>query len=170
MQSLPYKISTLVYLRNHAGELLLMERRKSPNQGLWSPIGGKLEMSTGESPHAAAVREVKEEIGLDIRPADLHLFSMIAERNYEDRCHWLMFLFDCRKPLEQLPPPIDEGRFDFFPPSEVLNLRIPDTDRTAIWQLYFKFRNDFVALSAECAGLSQPVFTTDEHMHLNLVV
>ena len=64
MDPIPYKISSLVYLRNDAGQLLLMQRNKAPNKGLWSPIGGKLEMVTGESPHEAAVREVGEEVGL----------------------------------------------------------------------------------------------------------
>ena len=135
MDSLPYKISSLVYLRNKEGQLLLMKRRKAPNKGLWSPIGGKLEMGTGESPHEAAAREVREEVALDVGISDLHLFAMIAEKNYEDRCHWLMFLFDCRRELEELPPPIDEGAFAFFEESEVPGLDLPDTDRKALWKI-----------------------------------
>ena len=73
MDPMPYKISSLVYLRDKEGRLLLLKRRKAPNKGLWSPIGGKLEMSTGESPHEAAVREVGEEAGLEIEAGDLHL-------------------------------------------------------------------------------------------------
>jgi 8-oxo-dGTP diphosphatase len=166
MSGLPYKISTLVYLRNEADELLLMQRRKAPNQGLWSPIGGKLEMASGESPHAAAAREVAEEIGLTIQPSDLHLFAMIAERNYEAQCHWLMFLFDCRIPLRRLPPDISEGSFAFFPQHRILDLPIPDTDRTALWDVYFRCRNGFVALAADCTP-GQPVrFVSDEVMHL----
>jgi len=86
-------------------------------------------MGTGESPYEAAVREVEEEIGLHIDTADLHLFSLIAEKNYEDRCHWLMFLFDCRRALEELPPPISEGTFAFFEESEIDALEVPETDR-----------------------------------------
>jgi 8-oxo-dGTP diphosphatase len=151
MQALPYKISTLVYLRNRSGDLLLMQRAKAPNQGMWSPIGGKLEMATGESPHEAAAREVVEETGLPVAPADLHLFAMIAEKHYEDRCHWLMFLFDCRRPLEALPAPIDEGRFAFFPESAIDGLEIPETDRTALWPVYFNSRAGFTALRADCS-------------------
>ena len=109
MKPLPYKISTLVYMRNAAGEILLMRRKKAPNEGFWSPIGGKLEMDFGESPYETAIREVQEETGQTITHGDLHLFSMIAEKNYEDRCHWLMFLFDCKRVLPGLPPPIDEA-------------------------------------------------------------
>jgi 8-oxo-dGTP diphosphatase len=166
MEPLPYKISSLIYLKNLEGELLLMKRNKAPNKGLWSPIGGKLEMGTGESPHEAAVREVGEEVDLTISPADLHLFAMIAEKNYEDRCHWLMFLFDCRKPLERLPPPISEGSFAFFKESEIEGLDLPETDRQSLWKIYFKSHNDFVALRADCRSDRPMLVETDELMRL----
>lgn len=149
--SLPYKISTLIYVRNAHGELLLLERLKQPNAGLWSPIGGKLEMGTGESPFEAARREAEEEIGLKLGEGDLHLFAMIAEKNYEARCHWLMFLFDCRVFLTKLPPAMDEGRFAFHAPESILGLPIPDTDRISLWPVYFKHRQGFVCLRADCA-------------------
>ena len=66
---------------------------KEPNKNCWSPIGGKLEMRLGESPFECAIRETREEIGLEISEGDLHLFSMISEKAYEGSCHWLMFLF-----------------------------------------------------------------------------
>ena len=46
--TLPYKVSTLLYCFNERDEVLLLERRKEPNRGLWSPCGGKLKMETGE--------------------------------------------------------------------------------------------------------------------------
>lgn len=166
MDPLPYKISTLVYLRNSGGDLLLMKRNKSPNFGLWSPVGGKLEMATGESPHRAAVREVHEETGLALQTSDLHLFGIIAENNYESTCHWLMFLFDCQVPVNELPPPIDEGTFGFIPESEIQNLVIPDTDRMTLWPTYFNARKDFTVLRADCAKGQPPVVHLDEQMRL----
>lgn len=163
---MPYKISSLVYLRNDEGKLLLLQRSKAPNEGLWSPIGGKLEMSTGESPYEAAAREVAEETGQQISVSDLHLFSMIAEKNYEDRCHWLMFLFDCRKVLKKLPPPIDEGTFGFFSEAEIANLDIPETDRSQLWRIYFESRKDFVALRADCRSTIPLKVEIDESMRL----
>jgi 8-oxo-dGTP diphosphatase len=70
-----------------------------------------------------------------------------------------MFLFDCRKPVPSLPPPIDEGTFAFFKESEVDNLDVPETDRTQLWRVYFKSRKDFVALRADCS--SQKVLSVD---------
>lgn len=81
--SLPYKISTLLYCFNPADEVLLMRRAQEPNRGLWSPCGGKLDMTTGESPFACACREAGEEIGLSLRPEDLHLAGLISEHGYQ---------------------------------------------------------------------------------------
>jgi 8-oxo-dGTP diphosphatase len=153
---LPYKIAVLVFLENAAGEQLLLLRAKPPNLGVWSPIGGKLEMALGESPFECAVRETHEETGLVIRPEDLHLFAMLAEKAYEGQSHWLLFLFRCQKRLPGLPPDMGEGRFGFFSRAAVDALPIPETDRTALWPIYDQYRDRFVALRADCAP-GQPV-------------
>jgi 8-oxo-dGTP diphosphatase len=145
-----YKISVLVFIRNKAGKLLMIQRAKSPNKGLWSPIGGKLEMETGESPHECAVRETFEEIGLTVETQDLRLFCMIAEKAYEGANHWLMFLFDCKKPIERIPESIDEGRFAFYSREAIDALPIPDTDREGLWAIYDEHRDGFVSARANC--------------------
>lgn len=149
--SLPYKIAVLVFIENAAGEHLLLHRAKAPNKGAWSPIGGKLEMATGESPFECAVRETGEETGLRIAPSDLHLFAVIAEKAYEGESHWLMFLFRCLKPLLEAPPDIEEGKFGFFSRAAVNGLPLPETDRAALWPIYDEHRDHFVALRADCA-------------------
>src|SRR2546421_4256354 len=122
---LAYKIAVLVFLENAAGEHLLMLRAKAPNLGVWSPIGGKLETTLGESPFECAVRETLEETGVAADPDDMHLFAMIAEKAYEGHTHWLMFLFRCKKQVTALPPDIAEGRFGFFSRTAVDALPIP---------------------------------------------
>jgi len=151
MTSLAYKIAVLVFVENSAGEHLLLLRAKAPNLGVWSPIGGKLETNIGESPFECAVRETREETGFEVTTADLHLFAMIAEKAYEGESHWLMFLFRCRQPLDRLPDTIAEGRFGFFSRTAIENLAIPETDRTALWPVYDRYRDRFVALKADCA-------------------
>ena len=148
---LGYKLAVLVFLENAQGELLLMLRAKAPNLGVWSPIGGKLETGLGESPFECAVREIHEETGFAVATDDLHLFGMIAEKAYEGQSHWLMFLFRCRKPIPGLPPDISEGRFAFFSRAAVNALPIPETDRSALWPIYDRYRDKFVALKADCA-------------------
>lgn len=150
MSPLAYKIAVLVFLENAAGEQLLMLRAKPPNLGVWSPIGGKLETAIGESPFECAVRETFEETGHRVTTSDLHLFAMIAEKAYEGQTHWLMFLFRCRVPLPALPPPIAEGSFGFFSRSAIDTIPLPETDRTALWPIYDRYRDRFVALKADC--------------------
>jgi len=149
--SFPYKIAVLVFIENTEGAQLLLHRAKPPNLGNWSPIGGKIETGIGESPFECAVRETGEEAGFEITTSDLHLFGMISEKAYEGQSHWLLFLFQCTKPIERLPETIDEGHFGFFSREAVNTLSLPETDRTALWPIYDKYHRDhFVALRADC--------------------
>lgn len=151
MCKVEFKISVLIFVRDTAGRLLLIERRKDPNRGAWSPMGGKLEMALGESPFECAIREAKEEAGMSLAESDLHMFAMISEKAYEGSAHWLMFLFDCKKRLESLPAEIDEGRFRFFTRDEINSLKIPATDREFLWRCWDSNRHGFTVLRADCA-------------------
>lgn len=147
---LPYKISTLLYCFNDREQVLLMQRAQEPNRGLWSPCGGKLKTDTGESPYACACREAHEEINLTITPSDLHLTGLVSEHGYAGQAHWLMFLFEVRPRLRELPPPHREGKFAFFQPAEVKDLPLPETDRDQIWPLFWKHRGGFFASHCHC--------------------
>ena len=149
---LKHKITTLVYLFNGKGELLMLHRRKKPNRGLWSPIGGKLHTDEGESPYECAAREVREEAGLKVNEKDLHLAGLVAEHGYEGEHYWLMFLFECKKKLAHLPAPHDEGDFEFVPVRKVSKLKIPHTDKQILWPLFLKHRGGFFSVKIDCAG------------------
>ncbi|MBN9348129.1 MAG: NUDIX domain-containing protein, partial [Devosia sp.] len=45
-------------------DLLLIQRNRPPSEGLWTLPGGRLE--PGETPEQCAIRELKEELGLDV--------------------------------------------------------------------------------------------------------
>lgn len=145
-----FKISVLIFLRDAQDRLLLIERKKEPNKGTWSPIGGKLEMAQGESPYQCAVREAFEEVAIKLETSDLHLFAMISEKAYEGSTNWLMFAFDCKKRLDKLPEEIDEGKFKFFKREEIDKIKIPDTDREFIWKYFDTMRDKFTAIRVDC--------------------
>ncbi len=52
--------------RPETGQVLLIQRGREPNKGLWSLPGGLVEV--GETLAAAVAREVLEETGLTVRP------------------------------------------------------------------------------------------------------
>lgn len=150
---LPYQIAVLVYVFDDAGRVLLLHRRKPPNRDLFSPIGGKLEQAIGESPTACAAREVFEETGLTVAPTDLHLTGIVSETAYNGDTHWLMFLFEVTRPVspgEIFEHEFDEGRLEWHDPATVGNLAIPETDRRAIWPLFWRYRGRFFTAHIDC--------------------
>lgn len=160
--ALPYKIATLIYCFNERDEVLLLERAQEPNRGFWSPGGGKLKTDLGESPHACACREAQEEMGLALTPRDLHLTGLVSEFGYAGQAHWLMFLFEVKTKLAHLPPPMSEGRFQFFPRAALDGLRIPQTDRETIWPLFWQHRGGFFAANCHCHAGGQNDWTLEE--------
>jgi 8-oxo-dGTP diphosphatase len=148
--TMPYKIATLLYVFNSRDEVLLLERAKEPNQGLWSPCGGKLRTDIGESPYACACREAREEMGVDLAASDLRLAGVVSEHGYLGESHWLMFLFEIKPRLERLPPANHEGRFQFFARAALEELKQPQTDREQIWPLFWRHRGGFFAAHCRC--------------------
>lgn len=147
---LPHKIATLLYCFNERDEILLLERTQEPNRDLWSPPGGKLHSDTGESPYACACREAREELGLQLAPADLGLTGLVSEHGYEGSAHWLMFLFEVKSRLTTIPPPMREGRFEFFTRESLTRLKLPQTDREQVWPLFWQHRGGFFAAHCHC--------------------
>lgn len=147
---LPYKIAVLCYLYDRDGRLLLLHRVKPPNRGLYSPIGGKLHMDEGESPAACALREIHEEVELDLDHEDIHLTGLISETAYQGENHWLMFLYEVNRPVEIQRMEFDEGVLGWHPLDEVDRLDIPDTDREVIFPLLRRYRGRFFHAHIDC--------------------
>ena len=162
MLTLPHKIATLLYVFNEADEVLLLQRAQEPNLGLWSPPGGKLKTEFGESPYACAGREAAEEFGLRLGPSDLHLTGIVSEHGFLGTAHWLMFLFEVKLPLVELPPPHREGRFGFFSRAAMADLPLPGTDREQIWPLFWRHRGGFFAAHCHCHAGGANIWTVEE--------
>ena len=162
MPDLPHRIATLLYCFNRADEVLLLQRAKEPNRGLWSPPGGKLEVRHGESPHGCAAREAAEELGMLWNPSDFQLTGIVSERGYEGAAHWLMFLLELRPRLEVLPDAHEEGGFGFFSRDQIASLPIPQTDREQIWPLFWRHRGGFFAAACECSPGRPDRWTIEE--------
>ncbi len=133
--ALPYRIACLCDLRDEAGRVLLLRRLKAPNQGLCSPIGGKLHVDEGESPAQCAQREIFEEAGLHVPMERIHLIGVVSECAFEGKGHWLMFVYRVLGAVHVEPHDMREGRLDWFTPEEVDGLPLPETDRKIIWPL-----------------------------------
>jgi len=159
---MPYKISTLLYCFNERDDALLMQRAQKPNLGLWSPCGGKLRTEIGESPYTCACREAKEELGLAISSSDLHLTGIVSEHGYQGESHWLMFLFEMRRRLTDVPPAHREGSFRFFAKEALAALKMPQTDRERIWPWFWEHRGGFFAAHCHCGRDNRNRWTLEE--------
>ena len=76
------------------GRVLIARRPEGkPMAGLWEFPGGKVE--PGELPEATVIRELKEELGIDVTEACLAPLTF-ASHGYEE-FHLLMPLYICRR-------------------------------------------------------------------------
>ena len=91
------KLSCFIIHKTQRRQNPLLKRKKSPNKGLWSPPGGKFDLSSGESPFECAKREALEETGLVLEDNDLRIFWVCFRKKLPRFRHWLMFLFGVQK-------------------------------------------------------------------------
>jgi len=153
---LPYRIAVLCYLYDEDGRALLLHRRQNPNIGMYSPIGGKLEVARGEGPHSCAIREIQEETGISLPDEMVRLTGIVSETAYQSENHWLIFLFEVMRPIahdeiEQMD--FEEGTLEWICLDDLAGLNIPDTDREVIWPLVQEHRHGFFMVHFDCSAL-----------------
>ena len=85
-----------VVIEFDSGEVVLIKRKYDPYKGYWALPGGMVEI--GETVEQAAIREVREETGLDISIS--HLVGVYSEPNRDPRNHVVSIAFHAT-PLSQ---------------------------------------------------------------------
>ena len=81
-------------LRDEQGRIMLAQRPAGkPMAGLWEFPGGKLE--AGEAPEAALIRELREELGIEVAVEDLEPLQFVSH-TYE-KFHLVMLLYGLRR-------------------------------------------------------------------------
>ncbi len=94
MSGLPLVLVAAVALVDADGRVLIAKRPEGKAMaGMWEFPGGKVE--TGERPELALIRELKEELGIDVTEACLAPLTF-ASHAYE-KFHLLMPLYVCRR-------------------------------------------------------------------------
>ncbi len=106
------------------GRVLVARRPEGrPLAGLWEFPGGKLR--PGESPEAALVRELREELGIDTEESCLAPLTFASHR-YPDH-HLLMPLFVCRV-WRGIARPREGQELRWVRPGELARLPMPPAD------------------------------------------
>ena len=121
-----------VALIDRDGRVLLAQRPEGKFMaGLWEFPGGKVEV--GETPEAALIRELEEELGINTWKSCLAPLTF-ASHAYED-FHLLMPLFVCRK-WEGMPQPRENQTLKWVRKQELRSYDMPAADVPLIPILY----------------------------------
>ena len=131
IEGLPTLLVVAVALIDRDSRVLLTERPKGKNmEGLWEFPGGKVDK--GETPEAALIRELQEELGVDTETSCLAPFTF-ASHTYE-KFHLLMPLYVCRV-WKGIPVGKEGQRLSWVRPSEMKNYPMPPADKPLVAML-----------------------------------
>jgi 8-oxo-dGTP diphosphatase len=115
---------TAVALIDADGRILLAQRPEGKSlAGLWEFPGGKVE--AGETPEAALIRELREELGIETKESCLAPLTF-ASHSYDD-FHLLMPLFACRR-WQGIPTPREGQTLAWVRAADLRNYPMPPAD------------------------------------------
>lgn len=131
MGDTPILLVSAVALLDADNRVLLAQRPEGKSMaGLWEFPGGKVE--SGETPEAALIREMNEELGIDTHESCLAPIGF-ASHAYDD-FHLLMPLFVCRK-WKGTPEAREGQTLTWARPNALRDYPMPPADVPLIAQL-----------------------------------
>ena len=129
--SLPVVLVSAVALVDADGRVLLAQRPAGkPMAGLWEFPGGKVD--PGETPETALIRELAEELGIDVTASCLAPFTF-ASHSYAD-FHLLMPLYVCRK-WSGIPTAREGQHLTWVRPARLSDYPMPPADTPLVAML-----------------------------------
>ncbi len=127
---------TAVALVDSDGRVLLGQRAADKHMGgMWEFPGGKVH--GGETPESALVRELKEELGIDISASCLAPFTFASHyysSTENNGFYLLMPLFICRVWQGQVRG-LEGQALKWLRPNDMANLEMPPADRPLVAML-----------------------------------
>jgi 8-oxo-dGTP diphosphatase len=127
----PLVLVAAVVLVDADGRVLLAQRPEGKQMaGLWEFPGGKVD--PGETPEAALIRELREELGIDVAASCLAPFTF-ASHAYPD-FHLLMPLYVCRK-WSGIPLAREGQRLTWVRPARLADYAMPPADKPLVAML-----------------------------------
>jgi 8-oxo-dGTP diphosphatase len=127
--------AVLVYVKSVDEQVLMLHRNAKPGDyhlGKWNGLGGKME--PGESPLAAAQRELLEESGLDLPPGCFTPLGSVLFPNFkpQKREDWIVYIWVAllsKRAGDVSLAPCSEGTLSWVPAPELLSLNLWEGDR-----------------------------------------
>ncbi len=127
-ETVPVVLVVAVALVDADGRVLLAQRPDGKSMaGLWEFPGGKVDGS--ETPETALIRELKEELGIDVTESCLAPLTFASHR-YE-RFHLLMPLYICRR-WQGTVTPLEGQTLSWVRPSRMTAYPMPPADKPLV--------------------------------------